>query len=321
MNIIFLGTPDFAVPSLKKIIGSSHKVLAVVTQPDKPVGRSGRICFSPVKQTALENGIKVLQYNKIRLEGVEDLKALKPDIMVTCAFGQILSKEILEIAPHGVINVHGSLLPKYRGAAPVQQAVINGDKETGVTIMKTEEGVDTGDMILVKKTPVYPDETADELFERLSEIGADAVLEALDLIESGKATFTKQDELLATHVKMFKKEDGLIDFSLSSNKIHDFVRGMNSWPCAFTFLKGKTLKVFKAENVDDAVLKDINGELKNMPCGGVIFADQKHGLIVKTASGGVRISMLQEEGGKKMEDKAFLLGHKIEIGTVFSNER
>lgn len=332
MNIVFLGTPDFAVPSLDKIIASRHKVLAAVTQPDKPVGRSGQICFSPVKQVALQNGIKVLQYNKIRLEGVEDLKALKPDIMVTCAFGQILSKEILEIAPHGVINVHGSLLPKYRGAAPVQQAVINGDEETGVTIMKTEEGVDTGDMILVKKTPIYPNETAGELFERLSEIGAEAVVEALDLIEENKAVFVKQNDELATHVKMFKKEDGIINFSLSSKQIHDFVRGMNPWPCAFTFLNGKTLKVFKAdvadelfgenngcENVGENVGENSLGEIKNLACGAVAFADKNHGLIIKTSSGGVRLACLQEEGGKKMEDKAFLLGHKIAAGTLLKS--
>lgn len=320
MNLVFLGTPDFAVPSLKSIINSKHKVLAVVTQPDKPVGRNGKICFSPVKQVAIDNGIKVLQYNKIRLEGVDDLKALKPDIMVTCAFGQILSKEILDIAPHGVINVHGSLLPKYRGAAPIQQAVINGDKETGITVMQTEEGVDTGDMILVEKTLVYPDETAGELFERLAEIGADAVVKALDLIESGKAVFVKQDDSAATHVKMFKKEDGVIDFSLSSQKIHDFVRGMNPWPCAFTFLNGKILKVFKADVVD-SVFACADKELCELERGAVAFADLKNGLVIKTPDGGVRLSEVQEEGGKRMDDKTFLLGHKICRGTLLKSEK
>ncbi len=310
MKLVFLGTPDFSVPALKSLLNSKHEVLAVVTQPDKPVGRSGALCPSPVKKAALEAGVKVLQYEKIRLEGIDDLKELNPDIMVTCAFGQILSEEVLNIPKYGVVNVHASLLPKYRGAAPIQWSVINGDEQTGVTIMQTEKGVDTGDMILVEKTPIYPEETAGELFERLSKIGAEAIVKALDLIESGSAKFEKQNEELATHVRMLKKEDGIIDFSLSSKKICDFVRGMNPWPCAFTRLGGKTLKVYKAVAVEQEFSADI-------PCGSVLAADSKSGLIVKTADGGVRFVEVQLEGGKRMSDQAFLLGHKIEIGSVF----
>ncbi len=323
MKLIFLGTPDFSVPALKAIAASEHEVLAVVTQPDKPVGRSGKLCPTPVKQAAEELGLKVLQYEKIRRDGVDDLIALKPDIMVTCAFGQILSKQILDIAPHGVINVHASLLPKYRGAAPIQWAVINGDEQTGVTIMQTEEGVDTGDMILVEKTPIYPEETAGELFDRLALIGANAVVRALDLIESGTAKFEKQNEALSTHVRMLKKEDGVIDFSLSASKIVNFVRGMNPWPCAFTYLNGKLLKVFKAEIVTEADLPKQLSPLNPSAAkaGEVLVANGKNGLIVKAGENCVRLSVLQEEGGKRMLDCAFLLGHEIPLGSQLKNDR
>lgn len=310
MKIIFLGTPDFSVPSLQALIDSRHEVLAVVTQPDKPVGRSGKLCFSPVKELALKYGIPVLQYKKIRFEGVQDLKDLSPDIMVTCAFGQILSKEIIDIAPHGIINVHASLLPLYRGAAPIQWSVINGDKQTGITIMQTEEGIDTGDIIKVEKTDIGNEETSEELFERLSVLGATALLKALDDIESGKAVFIKQNDELATHVKMLKKEDGLLNFNQNSETIRNFIRGMNSWPCAYTFLNGKMIKVFKGSL--------IYGDF-NAPCGTVVLADNKNGLVVKTVDGALRLDVIQAEGGKKMTDTEYLIGHKIPVGTVLEN--
>ena len=306
MRVVFLGTPDFSVNTLKAIINSKHEVVAVVTQPDKPVGRSSKLVFSPVKQVAVEHNLKVLQYNKIRLEGVEDLKALNADIMVTCAFGQILSQEIIDIAPKGIINVHASLLPKYRGAAPIQWSIINGDSETGVTIMQTEAGIDTGDIICMEKTPISETETAGELFDRLSMLGAKLLVEALDLIESGNATFTKQNDDLATHVKMLKKEDGIIDFSKSAREIYNFVRGMNPWPCAYTFLDQKPFKVHSSNIVEI--------EAFAQP-GEVICADSKRGLIVATGNGFIRLKEIQAEGGKKMADTAYLLGHKIEIGT------
>ena len=311
MKIVFLGTPDFAVNTLKAIINSRHEILAVVTQPDKPVGRSSKLVFSPVKQVAIEHGLKVLQYNKIRLEGVEDLKALNPDIMVTCAFGQILSQEIIDIAPKGIINIHASLLPKYRGAAPIQWSIINGDKETGVTIMQTEAGIDTGDIISVRKTLIGEKETAGELFDRLSVIGAELLVETLNQIEDGKAVYVKQDHALATHVKMLKKEDGIIDFNNSCETIFNFVRGMNPWPCAYAFLNGKTLKVYACEEVD----LSLNGEYA---AGTIALADAKRGLIVSTANGFIRLTDIQIEGGKRMTDCAYLLGHKIEVGTVLN---
>lgn len=305
MKLVFLGTPDFAVPSLERIIASKHEILAVVTQPDKPVGRKNVLTPSPVKVCALNHGLKVLQYNKIRVEGVEDLKNLAPDIMVTCAFGQILSQEIIDIAPRGIINVHASLLPKYRGAAPIQYSVINGDTETGVTIMQTEAGIDTGDILSVEKTPIDPDETAGELFERLSELGAKLIVETLDKIEAGKITPVKQDETKATHVKMLTRETGKIDWTKSAKDIKNLVRGTNPWPAAHTFLNGKTLKIF----VVDALDGDFDGQI-----GEVLRADKK--LVVKCGKGAVEILEIQSEGGKRMSATAFDAGRKILKGDI-----
>lgn len=305
MKLVFLGTPDFAVPSLERIIASKHEILAVVTQPDKPVGRNNVLTPPPVKVCALKHGLKVLQYNKIRTEGVEDLKNLAPDIMVTCAFGQILSQEIIDIAPRGIINVHASLLPKYRGAAPIQYSVINGDTETGVTIMQTEAGIDTGDILSVEKTPIDPDETAGELFERLSELGAKLIVETLDKIEAGKITPVKQDETKATHVKMLTRETGKIDWTKSAKDIKNLVRGTNPWPAAHTFLNGKTLKIFVVEALDG----DFDGQI-----GEVLRADKK--LVVKCGQGAVEILEIQSEGGKRMSATAFDAGRKILKGDI-----
>ena len=305
MKLVFLGTPDFAVPSLERIIASKHEILAVVTQPDKPVGRNNVLTPPPVKVCALKHGLKVLQYNKIRTEGVGDLKNLAPDIMVTCAFGQILSQEIIDIAPRGIINVHASLLPKYRGAAPIQYSVINGDTETGVTIMQTEAGIDTGDILSVEKTPIYPDETAGELFERLSELGAKLIVETLDKIEAGKITPVKQDETKATHVKMLTRETGKIDWTKSAKDIKNLVRGTNPWPAAHTFLNGKTLKIFAVNTLDG----DFDGQI-----GEVLRADKK--LVVKCGQGAVEILEIQSDGGKRMSATAFDAGRKILKGDI-----
>ena len=307
MRVVFLGTPDFAVPSLQLLIKSHHKILAVVTQPDKAVGRKQEITFSPVKKLALENGLKVLQYNKIRLEGVEELKSLNADIMISCAYGQILSQEIIDICPHGIINVHGSLLPKYRGAAPIQYAVLNGDKETGVTIMQTEIGIDTGDMLSVRKTPIGKNETAGELFDRLSVIGAELLIETLDKIEEGTITPIKQDDTKATHVKMIKKEDGVIDWTKDCTQVFNHIRGMNPWPCAFTGLNGKVLKIMSAEAVKAN---------QTAAPGCVISADLNDGLVVACGQGALQILQLQLEGGKRLMARDFLLGRKINVGDL-----
>ena len=306
MKVIFLGTPDFSVPTLKAIIKSHHQLLAVVTQPDKPSGRGERLSYSPVKQVALENNLKVLQYDKIRLQGVDDLKRLAPDIMVTCAFGQILSQEIIDIAPHGIINVHASLLPKYRGAAPIQWSILNGDKETGVTIMQTEAGIDTGDIIAVEKTIISPEETAGELFDRLSFIGAELLVRTLDDIEQGTATFTPQDHSRATHVKMLKKSDGMLDFENNCETLVNLVRGMNPWPCAYTFLHDKMLKVYKAEKVEDV-------DDSQYADGQIMFADSKNGLVVKCKNGALRLCVIQIEGKKRMNDTDFVIGQRINL--------
>lgn len=310
MKIVFLGTPSFAVPSLKALLNSDHEVLAVVCQPDKRVGREQKVVYSPVKELALERGVKVLQYGKIRAEGVNDLKNLKPDIMVSCAYGQILSQEIIDIAPKGIINVHGSILPKYRGASPIQQAVIDGETETGITIMQTDVGIDSGDILAVIKTPIDKNETAGELFDRLSYLGADLLIQTLDKIESGDITPIKQDDTLATHVKMIKKEDALIDWSKPAEVIRNLIRGMNPWPVAYTFVKGKMLKIFSA---------DVTDSDNDFKCGEVLQCDAKNGLIVKCADKALKINELQSEGSKRMSAHDFCLGRKLNVGDILSD--
>ena len=310
MGVVFLGTPDFAVPSLEAFINSKHEVVCVVTQPDKPVGRSNELKFSAVKNCALKHGIQVLQYDKISTQGVSELSTLGADVFVTCAYGQILSKDILDIPRKGTFNVHASLLPKYRGASPIQQAVINGDKETGVTIMKTEVGLDSGDIVLVEKTQIGEDETAGELFDRLALIGANLIVDALDLIDNDSVKFIPQDESKATFVKQLKKADAEIDFSKTCKEIKSFVNGMQPWPCAFTFLNGLILKIYKVNAVN------CNCENSRYAIGEVVSADIKSGLKVNCGNGFLEICELQLQGAKRMQAKDFLLGRKIKVGDV-----
>ena len=300
MRIVFLGTPDFAVPTLKALVESKHEVLAVVTQPDKKRDRNV-ISFSPVKEEALKHNLEVLQYEKIKVEGIEDLKRLNPDVMVTCAYGQIISQEILDIPKFGVINVHASLLPKYRGSSPIQWAIINGEKQTGITIMKTALGVDSGDIILQKKIDIKENETAGELFDRLSQIGPEALLEALDLVEQGKAVFTPQDESKATHVSMLKKEDGHIDWSKKAKEIKNQVYGMNPWPSAFSYFNKKLFKIWTC---------DIEPMKLDYPNGYMFIKDKK--VFVKCSDGAIELKEVQIEGKKRMTSQAFILGNDIE---------
>lgn len=304
MRVVFLGTPDFSVKPLEAINASKHQIVAVVTQPDRPVGRKAIVTPCAVKLCAQNLGLPVYSYEKIRLEGVEDLKALNPDIMVTCAFGQILSQEILDIAKYGVINVHASLLPKYRGSAPIQYSIINGDKVTGVTVMQTSVGVDTGDILMQESLEIGDDETAGELFDRLSVLGAKTIVDALDKIENGELKAIPQDESKATHVKMLSKKDGVIDFSKSALEIKNLIRGLNPWPIAFTFYEGKTLKVYSAS------VKEGSGEI-----GTVLSTD--NGIDVCCKEGVISFNEVQLEGSKRMLAKDFLLGHKIEKGYKF----
>lgn len=302
MRIVFLGTPDFAVKPLESIIENGYNVVAAITNPDKPVGRKQTITACPVKETALRHGIPVYQYTKIRNEGVEDLKALKPDLMVTCAFGQILSQEILDIPTIGTINIHASLLPKYRGSSPIQWAIINGEKVTGITIMFTDVGVDTGDIILQDELQIEDTDTAGTLFDKLSVLGSKSVIKALKAIENGTYTRTKQDETKATHTKFFNKESGLMDFNKTADEIVNLVRGLNPWPVAYFMYKGEKIQVYSAEN---------KNSVYNAEPGTVVSADKKTGLIVNVNGGSVRLKTLKKSGGKLMPDTDFLNGNRI----------
>ena len=310
MKIIFLGTPDFAVPALNALI-KDHDVVAVVTQPDRPQGRSNKLVPSPVKQVALEHNIPVLQYEKIRKQGVEDLKGFDADVMVTCAYGQILSQEILDITPVGVLNVHGSILPKYRGAAPIQWAVLNGDSETGITILRSEAGMDDGDILLIEKTPIYENETSGELFDRLSVLGAECIIKALKLVEDGKAVFVPQNHELATRAKMLTTEMSKLDFSLSAHKLANKIHGLNPWPLAKVTINGTKFKLYKAKVVECE---------ENGVSGSVVVANPKKGLIIKCGEGYLSVEELQPENGKRMPAKNYLNGKSIPVGSEVLSE-
>ena len=308
MRIVYLGTPDFSVEPLKRIVeNTTHQVIAVVCNKDKPVGRKKILTAPPVKVYATENNIPVYQYDKIRLEGVEDLKNLAPDLMITCAFGQILSQEIIDIPKLGVINIHASLLPKYRGASPIHYAILNGEKQTGITIMKTDKGIDTGDVLFSEKIDIGERETCGQLFDRLSILGADCIEKALDLIESGNALFTPQDNQNATYSKIIKKEDALIDFSKSAKQVFNQVRAFNPAPVAFTYFNGEPFKIYECEVVS----------FSGTP-GQVLDNDKK--LVVACGDGAISLLKVQKSGGKPVVIKDFLLGNKIETGYVFKND-
>ncbi|MBR4800639.1 MAG: methionyl-tRNA formyltransferase [Clostridia bacterium] len=306
MKIVFMGTPDFSAIVLEKL-NSVYPVGAVVTGLDKPVGRGYQLKPSPLKVKAEELGIPVLQYEKVSKEGIDDIRALEPDVIVTAAFGQILSEEFLNIPKFSVLNVHASLLPKYRGSSPIQWSILNGDEETGITIMKTIRAVDAGDMLLQKRTKIGDNETAGELFDRLAVLGGEAIVEALKLVENGEAHFVEQNEDEATHCKMIAKEDGRISFGKTARELDCFVRAMTPWPSAYTEIEGKKLKVFRVQKVDDTAERAI---------GEVVFADNKNGLVVQAEDGLVRLCDLQLEGSKRMSDLDFLRGRKIEIGNI-----
>lgn len=298
MKIVFFGTPDFALHSLRACVESGHEVAAVVTQPDRERDRR-KVTYSPVKQLALELGLKVLQYDEVSREGVEELAALGADLFVTCAFGQILSQKILDIPPLGTINVHGSLLPKYRGSAPIQWAIINGDKVTGITIMRTALKVDSGDILMQQSTPIGEEETAGELFDRLAVMGGELLKKALQAISEGKAVYTPQDESKAVHCRMLGKADGLLDFNKDAHSLDCLIRGLTPWPSAFTKLGGKTLKILRAKPCDK------NGR------AGEVFVESGVAF-VGCGKGSLQLLEVQLEGGKKMDISAFLLGHKLD---------
>lgn len=301
MNIAFLGTPEFALPSLRMLAEEGHE-LTVFTQPDRPKDRGHGLKQPPVKELALSMGIPVFQFERIRSEeGVGALRELSPDLMVTAAFGQILSAENLGIPRYGCINVHGSLLPKYRGAAPIQWAVINGEKVTGVTTMMTDIGLDTGDILLSRETLIGENETAGELYGRLAVIGAELLKETLELLVSGRLTRTKQNEEEATRCGMIKKHMAMIDFSAPVRKVHDLIRGMNPSPTAFTLLDGQPVKIYKS-----AVPESADEAYAQASCGECVAADPRKGLFVKCGDGVIEICELQFAGSKRMEARAAL---------------
>ncbi|MBQ3782423.1 MAG: methionyl-tRNA formyltransferase [Lachnospiraceae bacterium] len=306
MRVVFMGTPDFAVGTLEEIIKAGHEVLAVFTQPDKPKGRGKAMQFPPVKETALAHDLTVYQPERVKDEEyVSILRELNPDVIVVVAFGQILSKEILDLPRFGCVNVHASLLPKYRGAAPIQWAVIDGEKESGVTTMLMNEGIDTGDMLKKVVVPLDEKETGGSLFDKLAEEGAKLLVETLVDLENGTATRTPQDHDKATKAKMLRKELGLIDFTKSAVEIERLIRGLNPWPSAYTGYKGKTLKIWDATVINE----DKPGE------AGQIVEVTKNSLIVKTGDGLLSLEEVQLEGKKRMEIDAFLRGNMVEIGT------
>lgn len=312
MKIVFMGTPDFSVGPLEALIKAGHEISLVVCQPDRPKGRSGELCPCPVKECALRYGLELFQPERIkRPEAVEILKKYPADVFVVSAFGQILSKEILTMPEYGCINIHASLLPRYRGAAPIQYAVINGDEESGVTIMQMDEGIDTGDILLQKKVAIDRDETGGSLFDKLSVTGAELIVEALSLLEKNELSPVKQDDALSTHVGMLKKEDGLINWRKDSAVIERLIRGTDPWPGAYTYFRSKILKIWKAEAVPQSAKSD---GIVVIP--GSITSIDKEYFCVECGNGSLKIKELQVEGKKRMSCADYLRGVRIEIGEL-----
>lgn len=318
MKIVFMGTPDFAKESLEEVYNSGHEILGVVTNPDKPQGRGMKMIASPVKEYALEKNLKIYQPLKIRnnQEFIEEMKSLNPDVICVVAYGKILPKEILDIPKYGCINVHGSLLPKYRGAAPIQWAVLNGDKETGITTMFMDIGMDTGDMILKEKIQIGEDETTGELWERLSKLGAKLLVQTLENVENGTAPREKQGEDFSV-APMLNKEISKIDWNAkSAQEIKNLVRGLNPIMGAYSFINGKKIKFWK---VDVAKSSEIYGEnMQGLTNGTVLISDQKQGLFIKTKDGILQVLEIQGENAKRMNISDFLRGNNIKQFEIFS---
>jgi len=316
MRIVFLGTPDFAVKCLDSLVKSKHEVVAVVAQPDKPSERGNKIVFSEVKKYALENNLTFYQYAKISRDGIADLKALNPDIMVTAAYGQILSQEFLDIAKFGVINVHASLLPKYRGASPIQTAIINGDEETGVTIMKTEIGLDTGDIIAQESTKIGENETYGELSDRLAVIGSNLLLKVLEQYETNTVKFTKQEHINSTLTTKISKDDCVINWDKSSREIISLIHGSNPNPIARTLLGNDIIKIYRAKVLDF----DFNEEYKKLSAGTILpNSSSKKGVYVRTGSSAIEIVEMQMPGGKVLPAKVLMNGRKINAYDCFKS--
>lgn len=309
MKIIFMGTPDFSVPTLDAIKKDGNEIVLVVTQPDKKKGRKGILTPPPVKEWAVKNNISIFQPVKLReKQNIEELEKYEADVIVVAAFGQILPKEVLDMPKYGCINVHASLLPKYRGASPIQWAILNGDDETGVTTMQMGVGLDDGDILLQKKVPISSEDTGGSLFDKLSKVGADLLIETLHRIEKNDIVRIPQDDEKATHVGLIKKDFGILSFDEENKYILNKIRALNPWPSAFTFYKDKMVKIWKA--------KSVSFNNKGYEYGDLVV-ENKDELLVVTRNGAISILELQEEGKKRMQAADFLRGHKIEKGDKF----
>lgn len=310
MRIVFMGTPDFSVPALKALVEAGHEVTAVVTQPDKPKGRGKAVQLTPVKEQALAYGIPVYQPKRVREpEFIEIMKEQRPDVIVVVAFGQIIPQAILDIPRYGCVNIHASLLPKYRGAAPIQWAVIDGEEKTGITTMKMDAGLDTGDMLEQEEVAITQEETGGSLHDKLCQVGGRLIVSTLRGLEEGTITPRPQPETGSCYASRLTKELGDIDWSRDAASIERLIRGLNPWPSAYTMLGGKTLKLWAAQ---------VMGEdgFEAAACGQVVVCD-RHTLAVKTGKGLLSIRELQLEGKKRMDVEAFLRGFPMEEGAVF----
>lgn len=306
MRIIFMGTPDFSVHTMQALKNAGHDIVLAVTQPDKPAGRGKSMRYSAVKQAALEENIPVYQPKRVReAECVAYLKSYQPDLIVVVAFGQILTKEILDMPKYGCLNVHASLLPKYRGAAPIQWAVIEGEKESGVTTMRMDEGIDTGDIIEKVVVPLAPEETGGSLFDKLAEEGAKLAVQTVEKMEKGTAVYTPQDSAQATHTRMIQKQLGEIDWTKRAVEIERLVRGLNPWPSTYTTFHGKLLKVWRTAVVNQP-------DTKEEP--GTVVEVTKDEIRVQTGEGILSLLEIQAQGKKRMKTTDFLLGHEVRCG-------
>ena len=329
LKILFMGTPDFAQESLKSIYDAGFEIIGVVTNPDKPKRRGMKLAYSPVKEYALEKNLKIYQPIKIRnnTEFLDEIRTLAPDVICVVAYGKILPKEILEIPKLGCINVHGSLLPKYRGAAPIQWAVLNGEKITGITTMYMDEGMDTGDMILKEEVEIGPEETTGELWQKLSKLGGEILVKTLKLIEEGKAPREKQTEE-ATLAPMLNKEMALIDWENSdANKIHNLIRGLNPIMGAYSYIDGKKIKFWKSKVLTKeeffsykTEFEEYEAKFNNLVPGTILIADDKDGLYIKANGGVLKILEIQGENAKRMPTADFLRGNHLIAGMIFSKE-
>ena len=317
MKAIFLGTPDFAIPSLEALLNTSWiEVAAVCTQTDKEAGRGQKIQEPAIKKFAVQKNLRLFQCKKIKedKELIGKIKTLNPDILITCAFGQILSQEILNIAPHGVLNVHASLLPKYRGAAPINWAILNGESETGITIMKTDIGIDSGPILLQSVCKIEEAETSIDLSKKLSLLGAKALIEALSLVKEDNAKFILQDNLKAIKAPMLKKELGLIDWNKSALEIHNKIRGLQPWPASYTHFRGQQIKLWESLFLGNTV-SELSSEEHYLPCGSIVLISDR--LVVKAGEGYLSIYKVQPENKKILSAKDWINGARIKTGEQF----